>query len=95
MVRWTCPRCGRYSIEGEFRGLDRGPAADVDVHVRKNSKVELVSDVLHGAETLKGFALNESLRKGDPLDFVVGVGPSGSHCSDSTGLRVKVHRIGR
>jgi len=98
VVRWTCPQRGRYSIVGEFRGLDRGESADVDVHVRKNLERDLVCGVLRGASgdpTQMPFALNEYLRKGDTLDFIVGVGPSGSHGSDSTGLRVKVSKKGR
>ncbi len=95
VVRWTCPQTGKYSIVGEFRGLDVGAAADVDVHVMKNMEVELASSVLFGAggtPSQMPFALNQDLRKGDTLDFIVGVGPSGSHGSDSTGLRVTINR---
>jgi hypothetical protein len=95
VVRWTCPQHGQYSIVGDFSGLDDGDAAEVDVHVRKNSKDELVTAVLRGAPTQKPFDLNQALRKGDTLDFIVGVGPSRSHCNDSTSLRVKMQRIGR
>lgn len=95
VVRWTCPKKGQYSIVGDFCGLDHGAAADVDVHVRKNLGVSLFSDILRGALTQTSFALNENLRKDDTLDFIVGVGPSGKHWSDSTGLRAKVTQKGR
>ncbi len=96
IVRWTCPQSGQYSIQGAFRGLDRGTAADVDVHVRKNSAAELFSDVLCGpCAPEKPFTFNSSLSRGETLDFVVGVGPSGSHGSDSTGFRVKITRTAR
>jgi hypothetical protein len=93
IVRWTCPRSGQYSIQGAFRGLDRGAAADVDFHVRKNSTADLFAGVLCGPSAPeKPFSLNSSLDRNETLDFIVGVGPSGSHGSDSTGLRVKITR---
>ena len=93
IVRWTCPQSGQYSIQGAFRGLDKGATADVDVHVTKNSTAELFSEVLRGPSAPeKPFTLNSSLDRNDTLDFIVGVGPSGSHGSDSTGLRVKLTR---
>lgn len=93
IVRWTGPQSGQYSVEGAFRGLDRGDAADVDVHVRKNSAADLFSELLSGPSAPeKPFALNSSFGRGDILDFIVGVGPSGSHGSDSTGFRAKITR---
>ncbi|HKN71448.1 MAG TPA: nucleotide-binding protein [Terriglobales bacterium] len=91
IVRWTCPQSGQYSIQGAFRGLDGGAAADVDVHVTRNSTAELFSEVLLGPSAPeKRFALNCSLGRNETLDFMVGVGPSGSHGSDSTGFRVRI-----
>jgi hypothetical protein len=95
VVRWICPENGRYRIEGGFRGLDWGPKSDVDVHVRKNLKVDLFTDVLRGAQTQKPIDLNENLNEGDTLDFIVGTGPSKDHSNDSTGLRVTITRSAR
>jgi hypothetical protein len=92
VVRWTCRRSGPYSIQGVFSGLDSGAAAEADVHVRKNSTTDLFNDVLCGARTQKPFDFTARLRNGDTLDFIVGVGPSGKHWSDSTGLRVTITR---
>jgi hypothetical protein len=93
IVRWTCPQSGQYTIEGGFRGLDRGAAADVDFHVRKNSTAELFVGVLSGPSAPeKPFTLNSRLDRNETLDFIVGVGPSGMHWSDGTGLRVKISR---
>jgi len=71
----------------------RGVAADTDVYVRKNSTTDLFSDVLYGANTQKPFDFAARLRDGEMLDFIVGVGPSGKHWSDSTGLRATITRI--
>jgi len=95
IVRWTCPQRGRYAIVGEFRGLDDNKnVADSDVNVVLNSSKSLFRSripVLHGTGTYEPFSFRDiSLSAGDTIDFVVGVGPSSSHGSDSTGLKATI-----
>ena len=94
IVRWKCPQNGRYMIVGEFRGLDdQTNIADSDVNVVLNSRTSLFVQprVLHGTGSHEPIVFtNISLIDGDTIDFVVGVGPSGSHGADSTGLKAKI-----
>jgi hypothetical protein len=103
VVRWTCPRSGRYAIRGRFAGLDtQTHIADSDVDVVVNSSVSLfkvrmptVTPVLSGIGSELPFTFdNIRLTSGDTVDFVVGVGPSRSHGADSTGLQAKINEEG-
>lgn len=98
VVRWTCPRGGRYGIQGAFRGLDfQTQFADTDVHILVNSTTSLFpsAPVLRGAGTEALIAFDDvRLNAGDTVDFMVGVGPSGSHGSDSTGLKAMIAQAG-
>jgi len=86
VVRWTCPRGGHYRVEGVFRGLDDNTTnADADVRVRLNSTTPLLDSepVLHGIGSKAIVSARVVLlRRGNTIDFIVGVGPSGSHGSD-------------
>ena len=95
VVRWTAPVSGPYSIKGSFAGLDIFTSvADTDVHVLRNSTTELVPvTVLHGIGTQAPFATTAILNAGDTIDFAVGVGPSGVHNNDSTGLKATITPI--
>jgi hypothetical protein len=92
VVRWTAPQSGQYSIQGAFAGLDNiTGVADTDVHVLLNSTAELNPVVvLHGNGTSAPIAITPSLNAGDTVDFTVGIGPSGAHQNDSTGLKVTI-----
>jgi hypothetical protein len=57
-----------------------------------NSTRRLVDSVLYGTGTQETIALDIDLHVGDTLDFAVGVGPSKSHGSDSTGLNATIIR---
>jgi hypothetical protein len=88
VVRWTCPQSGKYSIKGRFIGLDFDiDVADSDVDIVTKTDTSLLtspSRVLQGAGSHIPFELTDiSLEVGEMVDFVVGVGPSGSHGSDS------------
>jgi hypothetical protein len=98
VIRWTCPQGGRYSIQGLFCGLDfQTHVADTDVHILVNSTTSLFPaiPVLRGAGTQAPIAFDDvRLDAGDTLDFMVGVGPSGSHGADSTGLKATIAQTG-
>jgi hypothetical protein len=92
IVRWTCPRRGKYTITGSFRRLnDQATTEDYDVNVVLNTTASLFPSpprVLRGIGTQESFTFTGiSLRADDKIDFIVGVGPGGSHGSDSTGLK--------
>jgi len=90
VIRWTCPRSGNYSVEGLFSGLDVSTdVADTDVHIM-NRTSPLLSAELYGLGTQKRFEITIHLDADETLDFAVGVGPSRSHGSDSTGLRTTI-----
>lgn len=90
VIRWTCPRSGQYGVEGLFCGLDVSTdIADTDVHVMSLTN-PLFGGELYGLGTQRPFTVDIHLDAGDTLDFVVGVGPSGSHGSDSTGLKATI-----
>jgi len=93
IVRWTCPKSGKYTITGQFRGLDRQANAECDVNIVLNCSRSLFSDlpVLRGIPTEKSFAFFDvALLEANTVDFIVGFGPARSHGSDSTGLKVKI-----
>lgn len=96
IVRWICPKRGTYLITGSFAGLDdQTTIADSDVNVVINSKTSLFpsTPVLAGKGTRESFTFNGiALSAEDTVDFIVGVGPSGSHGADSTGLQTKIIR---
>jgi hypothetical protein len=103
IVRWTCPRSGQFKIQGQFSGLDAQTFnADSDVDVVINSRTSLFSSkaptmarVLHGTGTQVPIAFTDiRLSAGDTVDFTVGVGPSGSHFNDSTGLQARISQTG-
>jgi len=97
VVRWTCPRSGQYRVEGLFCGLDSDTTgADVDVHALLNSRTRL----LDRERVLRGVGSDAAvgprvvrLVRGNTIDFIVGVGPSGSNGSDSTGLKATIAGI--
>jgi hypothetical protein len=92
VVRWTAPQAGQYTLQGLYRGLDFvTTVADTDVHVLLNSTTELMPMVvLHGDGTSAPIQITRALNAGDTIDFAVGIGPSGFHQNDSTGLRVTI-----
>jgi hypothetical protein len=94
IVRWTCPKRGTYLIGGSFSGLDdQTTIADSDVNVVINSKTSLFrsAPVLRGKGTCESFTfMGIALNAEDTVDFLVGVGPSGSHGADSTGLKAEI-----
>lgn len=94
VVRWKCPQGGRYTIVGEFGGLDDNTHGDSDVNVVLKSQIPLfgpASPVLHGIGSQQPIQfLDISLAVGDTVDFIVGMGSS--YGSDSTGLKAKVIR---
>lgn len=99
VVRWTCPLRGQFAIQGRFSGLDtKTSIADSDVDIVINSitslfktKAPAVVLVLHGAGTQIPITFTDiRLSAGDTVDFIVGVGPSGKHFNDSTGLQARI-----
>lgn len=94
VVRWTAPISGLFSTQGKFAGLDRAlGVADTDVHIRVNNQTSLWSTVLQGLGTEAPFTIFRALNAGDTVDFAVGVGPSGAHQNDSTGLKATITQV--
>lgn len=90
VVRWICPKEGRYHITAVFQGADTQPAS-TDVHVLHNTAslyAEFVEGV--GAAGAKRFDQTLALKPGDTLDFVVGWGRNKNNNNDATALDAKI-----
>jgi len=96
VIRWTCERDGQYAIEGSFKGLDTQTGiADISVYIvthLQNSQPLITRLVdLHGIGTEVPFSITKlQMRRGDRIDFVVGVGPSRQYGAGSTGLQAVI-----
>ncbi|GEM_PF-520877 len=90
VVRWTCPREGRYRIEAVFQGVDTRPTTtDVHVlHAAASLYEELVEGI--GAASAKRFEQTLAMKLGETVDFVVGWGRNKNSINDATALDAKI-----
>lgn len=88
VVRCTAPETGNYEINARFFGPDNKPTTDV--HVLHNGRSVFDGSLnLHDSTNSVSYKGNLSARKGDMIDFVVGVG-NGNYGGDTTGLEAAI-----
>ena len=90
VVRWTCPKEGRYRVEAAFQGVDTKPAS-TDVHVLHDAAAlyqEFVEGI--GAASARHFGRTLSIKSGETIDFVVGWGRNKNNTNDATALDAKI-----
>ena len=90
VVRWTCPREGRYRVEAAFQGVDARPTT-TDVHVMHDA-VSLYEAFVEGigAAGTQRFDRILPMKPGETLDFVVGWGRNKNNNNDATALDAKI-----
>lgn len=90
VVRWTCPKEGKYRVEAVFQGADTRPTT-TDVHLFQNTTA-LFDGMVEGigAAGAKRFEQTLQLKPGDTLDFVVGWGRNKNNDNDATALDAKI-----
>jgi len=89
IVRWTCPKAGKYKIDSAFRSMRfGGPPTTTDVHVLRNNTAVFNAEINgHYDNGETPFVNTYKMEKGDIIDFAVGYGTDGDYGYDSTGLR--------
>ena len=87
-MRWTAAEDGDYEIKARFFGPDNRPTTDVHV-LHSGSRIFEESLNLHDNTNSVSYKGNVSARKGDTIDFVVGVG-NANYGGDTTGLEVMI-----
>ncbi|MCW3094584.1 MAG: hypothetical protein JWL77_202, partial [Chthonomonadaceae bacterium] len=90
VVRWTCPKEGRYRIEAAFQGADTRPTS-TDVHVLHDATSlyeEFVEGI--GAASVKRFDQTLTIKPGETVDFVVGWGRKKNNINDATALDARI-----
>lgn len=93
VVRWTAAENGDYEIKARFFGPDNNPTTDV--HVLHNGRAIFDGSLnLHDNTNSVSYRGNLSARKGDTIDFVVGIG-NGNYGGDTTGLEATILSAGR
>jgi hypothetical protein len=86
VVRWTAPGAGEYSIAATFANIVTQGKARTDIHVFHNGRAIFESFInLKGKGEREPFAASLTVKKGDTLDCVVGVGDDWPY-GDTTGL---------
>jgi hypothetical protein len=86
IIRWTAPRSGRCQIAGAFTGVSSAPPTTTDVHVFHNGKSVYDSFInLRNCGNESSFDIQQDVKDGDTIDFVVGYG-NGNYGWDTTGL---------
>ncbi len=90
VVRWKCPREGKYRIEGAFQGADAKPTT-TDVHVFYGVN-PLFEDFVEGfgAGSAKRFSQTITIKQNETVDFVVGWGRNRTNINDTTALDAKI-----
>lgn len=103
LVRFVCPRAGRYRVSADFAGIHfRSPSTDVHVLVGAKSVFDADIDgyggdlAFHergGSHPTARYEDTLALAAGDVLTFAVGYGRNRTHFNDTTGLRLDIDRI--
>ena len=94
VVRFTAPVAGRYTITGQFQGLDTGgTTTDVTIVSRPTNNAPstlLFANNINGFGDVKTFFVTVNLAAGELVDFSVGYGTNLTYGSDSTGLSASI-----
>jgi hypothetical protein len=92
VLRWTAPTAGSYQIAAAFRGDDFVYPTTTDVHVLENG-----SSLFDGGVYVYGPAASftgiVSVKTGDTIDFVVGLGSDGNYTGDTTGISATISTV--
>ncbi len=90
VVRWTCPREGRYRVEATFQGVDTRPTT-TDVHVFHDA-TSLYEEFVEGIGTASARHFDKTLllKQDETVDFVVGWGRNKNNLNDATALDAKI-----
>ena len=92
VLRWTAPTAGIYQVAVAFRGDDFVFPTTTDVHVLENG-----SSLFDGGVYVYGPAASftgiVSVKTGDTIDFVVGVGSDGNYTGDTTGIGATISTV--
>jgi hypothetical protein len=92
VVRWTAPEAGDYEMSATFLGPGNKPTTDV--HVLHNGRVLFDGWLnLQGSGNLVSHRGAVSVKKGDTIDFGVGVG-NANYGGDTTGLEATIRGNG-
>ena len=85
VIRWTAPTTGVFDLQSSFFGEDSRYPTSTDVHVLLNGN-SLFSGGVYVYGPAASFSDILSVKTGDTIDFVVGVGRDGDDTGDSTGI---------
>ena len=90
VVRWTCPKEGRYRIEAAFQGVDTKPIT-TDVHLF-HAAVSLYDEFVEGigSASARRFDRTLPMKPGETLDFIVGWGRNKNNFNDATALDARI-----
>jgi hypothetical protein len=92
VLRWTAPAAGTYQVAAAFRGDDFAYPTSTDVHVLQNGSSLFDGGVyVYGPAT--SFTGTVSVKAGDTIDFVVGLGSDGDYTGDSTGISATLTQL--
>ncbi len=89
VIRWTAPAGGAYTLDVAFRGNDFVGPTSTDVHVLHNT-TSLFTGNVSAYGPGPSFTTVVTVFCGDTIDFLVGVGPNGTHFFDSTGIEATI-----
>ena len=90
IFRFTAPETSQYSISGAMGLLDSG---DTNGYVLINGVAVYNTGEMVLANGMQSFALSAPLTAGDTVDFVIGLGTSGSYFNDSTKVSGTIENI--
>jgi len=95
VVRWTVPSSGKYLMQVTLGGLDWAGPTSTGVYVQLNSKTSLLSGPITSYQWPLKITERGSLAAGDTVDFIVDWGKNADYNYDSTGLEVKIWKLGQ